>query len=55
MEYKVKKYGLMIVMFFSCGCVGGLGIEIEKTEKREMHEKIFEQMDEIFELFPSLN
>ena len=41
----------MLVLFAS-GCAGNVGIQIDRSEKREMHEKIFEDMDLIFDTFP---
>ena len=51
MECKVKRYLIMLVLFAN-GCAGNVGIQIDRSEKREMHEKIFEDMDLIFDTFP---
>ena len=44
---------MMLVMFFSCsGCMRSITkIDMEKTLKRDIHQKIFDGMDEMFDGF----
>ena len=44
---------VVLVMLFTCsGCMmRTLEIDMEKTLKREIHQKIFEEMDDVFDAF----
>ena len=43
---KMRMIVVVLVVFFSCcsGCMRTLEIDMEKTLKREIHQKIFEEM-----------
>ena len=43
---------MMYVLITSMGCVSGITqIDMEKTLKRDVHQKIFDEMDEMIDAF----
>ena len=48
----MKAYMMMFVLMFCVGCMSSITqIDMEKTVKREVHQKIFDEMDEMFDAF----
>jgi hypothetical protein len=47
----MKVYMMMFVLMFCVGCMSSITkIDMEKTLKRDIHQKIFDEMDEMFEV-----
>ena len=49
----MKTYLMMFVLMFCVGCMSSrlTPIDMKKTEKRDIHQKIFDEMDEMFDAF----
>tara|TARA_Y100001951_G_scaffold93844_1_gene89799 strand:+ start:85 stop:243 length:159 start_codon:yes stop_codon:yes gene_type:complete len=51
----MKMFVMMFVMMFCMGCASSITqIDMNKTDKRDVHQKIFDEMDEMFDTFRSL-
>jgi hypothetical protein len=43
---------MMFVLMFCVGCMSSITkIDMGKTDKRDVHQKIFDEMDEMFDAF----
>ena len=41
---------MMFVLMFCVGCMSSIThIDMEKTDKREIHQKVFDEMDKMFD------
>ena len=49
----MKVYMMMFVLMFCAGCMTSsiTQIDMGKTDKRDVHQKIFDEMDEMFDAF----
>ena len=50
---KMRMYMMMFVLMFCVGCMTSsiTQIDMEKTLKRDIHQKIFDEMDEMLDAF----
>jgi len=48
----MKTYLLIFGMLFCMGCMSSITrIDMEKTDKRDVHQKVFDEMDKMFDTF----